>query len=141
MTITFHLLSKLSFMLPPSIFLETSHIPRFFFLSKSFFCLYALFLFFFLYFSFNNDLSKPFKILTMVASDLRNLHLVASIPEPIVDGDPRMAPNLEVTELLSSQVMLPYSLGDSTFSFVLLWAFVLNNFPRCGLLYVYLVCT
>ena len=43
---------------------------------------------------------------------------VASTPEPVVDGDRRMAPEPEVVELLQSQVILPFTLGSKTHAFL-----------------------
>ena len=43
---------------------------------------------------------------------------VAFAPEPIVDGDRRMAPDLEVAELLQSQVILPFSLDSAMHAFL-----------------------
>ena len=45
-------------------------------------------------------------------------HVIASAPEPLVDGNHRMAPDPEATELLQSQVILPFSLGSVTHAFL-----------------------
>ena len=47
-----------------------------------------------------------------------HLQIVASALGPITDGDRRMAPDPEATELLQSQVILPFSLSSTTHAFL-----------------------
>ena len=45
-------------------------------------------------------------------------HVVASTPGPLVNSNRRMAPDPKATELLQSQVILPFSLGTATYVFL-----------------------
>ena len=62
--------------------------------------------------------------------------IVASTPKPTIDGNRHMAPDLEATELLQSQVILPFSVGSMTHAFLgplltLLEAQKLQSFFPC----------
>ena len=46
------------------------------------------------------------------------LQVVAYTPYPDVDGNRRMAPDPEATELLQSQLILPFSLGSTMHDFL-----------------------
>lgn len=54
----------------------------------------------------------------MIMAEPSQPQIVASTPKPIVDSDRRMAPDSGVTDLLQSQVILPFSLGYKTYAFL-----------------------